>query len=974
MRGAVARPRLLEALQSARILTVTAPAGYGKTTALAAHLADLGGACWLTLDVDDADPRVLAGGLALALAGLPGGERLSALLNADAAPLAVARAAAELLEDTDTLLVIDEAQHTQGTDALLLLRTLLPARVALLTRTPLRWPELTALTLRGEARALGAADLAFTVQEVQALLDANGVTTRPEDVRRAHALTEGWPIAVRFLVQAAGQGRLRTEDLRDLEGEAPQLGTLFEYLAQEVLGPLDPALKALLLRACVFEEVTPELLEEGLGEPDARARLDALADGGTFLTRAGDAYRAHPLLRAHLRAQVPEREARAVAAQGAAFFEGTGRWRRAMAAHLQAGNADAAARLLLARGEGWLAQGRVHLMERSLARLPAGIWAQETALYGLLGDVRRAQSRYADAVAAYVQAPELMGLLGRARVYLDTVQPALAEPLLARAEALGGDVRVLRAENALNAGRLADAVALAPELAESARYALRRGDLERALTVARAARAEVGGERAAGNHREALLLESFVLSVLGDPGGAEAVARAGLAEGERLDSPFVRSLARARLGHAHLAGGQLRAARAAYEGALAGAEAVAPRLQVEPLMGLAYLTAVGGEAAAYGARATEAAQASGDRYMTGLARLTTALGALEAGQDAAAALEDARADFAACGDAFGVACVTLALFVAGRADARSAVASVRAYPFLLAHPSLLAPARTVAGRAAVLSRLRGAVLEAGERWDLAGVEAALGYDRGVPLGHPGWTVDVQVLGRVGARVNGAEPRDWGRAKARDLLALLAVHPDGLAREAAQEALFPDADPAVGERNFRVTLHALGQVLEAGAPGGFFLDRGDWVRLRVGPDLHVDLHAAWATLRAAPGTSGRAAALLALPGGVASVPLAAVEDVAAQYAARLPEAIAEEGAYALAHGRAPDAARLAEHALTLDAASEPAARVLMRARYALGNVAGVQRAYAACAAALRELGLTPLPETAALHRALTSFAP
>ncbi|MDL2345979.1 transcriptional regulator, partial [Deinococcus sp. MIMF12] len=102
----------------------------------------------------------------------------------------------------------------------------------------------------------------------------------------------------------------------------------------------------------------------------------------------------------------------------------------------------------------------------------------------------------------------------------------------------------------------------------------------------------------------------------------------------------------------------------------------------------------------------------------------------------------------------------------------------------------------------------------------------------------------------------------------DLLALLAVSPGGLPREAAQEALFPDADPQVGERNFRVTLHALGQVLEEGVASGTFLERGDWLRLQPGPDLTVDLHEAWAWLDAPPGTPGRAPALLALPGELA----------------------------------------------------------------------------------------------------------
>ncbi|WP_027482591.1 BTAD domain-containing putative transcriptional regulator, partial [Deinococcus pimensis] len=59
------------------------------------------------------------------------------------------------------------------------------------------------------------------------------------------------------------------------------------------------------------------------------------------------------------------------------------------------------------------------------------------------------------------------------------------------------------------------------------------------------------------------------------------------------------------------------------------------------------------------------------------------------------------------------------------------------------------------------------------------------------------------------------------------------------------------------------------------------------------------------------------------------------------------------------------------ALELDAAHEPATRVLMRAHYARGNLGRVLRAYEACREALGALDLRPLAETEALFRALRS---
>lgn len=983
VRGALPRPRLTRLLASARVGVVVAPAGYGKTTALAAFPGPL---CWLTLDADDADPQVLAAGLALAVQALVGGGDLAALLDAGAAPRLVAARVGDLLDHTGATLVLDEAHHLGNPQGAELLSRLLGgpgqgARLMLLSRLPLALPELTRLEAVGEVARLSVAELAFTSQEVSALATAQGLRLTPAEVRGAHTLTEGWPIAVRFLVQAAVQGRVRLSTLDDLDGGEAQMSTLFAYLAQEVLGPLDPALRTLLTGSSVFEELTPDLLESVLEERQAGVLLDALAASGTFLTRAGEVYRAHPLLRAHLRAQLRPEEITRLAARGAAFFETTGRPRRALAAHLQAGHDARAAELLAHHGRDWLAQGRTHLVQRSLKAVPPAAW--NPALYALAGDASRASSRYSEALARYARASPLDQALGEARVALDTVQPALAWTPLETAARLieqGGQagLRRMQAENLLNAGQLTDALALDPELVRGARYLLRSGNLAAALDLAtRAAQGETGGERAAQNHREGLLLLSFLHALLGQGAEAEARAREGLAEGERLESPFVQSLALARLGHALLIQNELAGAARVYREAFEMARGVAGRLQVEPLMGLTVIAARSGDTGGADVQLQDALErSSGDRYMAGLLMLSAGLGQLQGGhpEHAQARLGEARALFAGIGDRFGLGAADLALYATdpGPKLAAPARAAVLNYPSLLAACSLVSPFPQRTQRAALLAQL-GEGVGSDEVAALATLGRALGY-AGLPCPDevPGFEVEVRVLGRVSVSRSGREQRDWGRSKARDLLMLLALHPAGLAREAAQDALFPEAEPGVVERNFRVTLHALGQVLEEGAASGTFLERGDWLRLRPSPDLRVDLHAAWVLLDAPAGSARHLEALLALPPQLAEVALDAVQDAAARYAARLLGALVAEATLALGRGDGERAIRAAEQALTLDPAHEPATRVLMRSVYLSGNPAAVARSYGALTTALAGLGLSPLAETVALYRTLTGL--
>jgi DNA-binding SARP family transcriptional activator len=90
---------------------------------------------------------------------------------------------------------------------------------------------------------------------------------------------------------------------------------------------------------------------------------------------------------------------------------------------------------------------------------------------------------------------------------------------------------------------------------------------------------------------------------------------------------------------------------------------------------------------------------------------------------------------------------------------------------------------------------------------------------------PGWpatgaaTVEALVLGPEAVRVGGEEVRAGLRSKARELLALLACHPDGLTWEAAAEALWPDIDAQRGNDRFRTVvanLRSLGGHLGDGA--------------------------------------------------------------------------------------------------------------------------------------------------------------
>jgi len=116
------------------------------------------------------------------------------------------------------------------------------------------------------------------------------------------------------------------------------------------------------------------------------------------------------------------------------------------------------------------------------------------------------------------------------------------------------------------------------------------------------------------------------------------------------------------------------------------------------------------------------------------------------------------------------------------------------------------------------------------------------------------TLRIRVLGELEIESNCKvrTRRDWRRASARRLFALLLLHPTGLTREQIVEILWPERDSTLTRPALRSAMSALRLVLDSGDPVGFGgegagldsrVSAGDeLVRLRLRPDDWVDVRA------------------------------------------------------------------------------------------------------------------------------------
>src|SRR5215472_9848003 len=204
--GTVRRPALIERLAGGAwpIVSVVAPAGYGKSTLLSQWAeCDSHDFAWVSVDEADNDPKVLLSYVAEALDAVePIGQRVFDALASRVSSVpgsVVPRLGAAFSSMTaPVVLVLDDVHllhNRECRSALSALADHVPggSRLVLAGRDQ---PPLRVARLRAEGKILevGPSDLALTVEEAALLLRDAEVALGADEVAELHRRTEGWPV------------------------------------------------------------------------------------------------------------------------------------------------------------------------------------------------------------------------------------------------------------------------------------------------------------------------------------------------------------------------------------------------------------------------------------------------------------------------------------------------------------------------------------------------------------------------------------------------------------------------------------------------------------------------------------------------------------------------------------------------------------------------------------------------------------
>lgn len=300
------------------VVSVVAPAGYGKTTLLsqwAEH--DDRPFAWVAIDERDNDPKVLLRYVAEALDRLePVGSSVFEALSSPSSSVpgsVVPRLGVALAgRTTPVVLALDDVHLLHNPECLTALSMLaeeVPAgsQVVLAGRST---PPLRVARLRAEGRLaeIGPVELSMTLDEAAALLEAAEVILDADEVASLHEQAEGWPVGLYLAALYVLQGGPVESAAVSFTGDDRLVS---EYMESEFLAQIPPRERDFLTRSAALERMSAALCEVALDLPDAAETLATLARSNMLvvpLDRRRQWYRYHHLFGDMLRAELERRE------------------------------------------------------------------------------------------------------------------------------------------------------------------------------------------------------------------------------------------------------------------------------------------------------------------------------------------------------------------------------------------------------------------------------------------------------------------------------------------------------------------------------------------------------------------------------------------------------------------------------------------------------------------------------------------
>ena len=312
-RGGVSRAELIEVARGSerRVVGISAPAGYGKSTFLAQWArSDDRPVAWVSLDRLDDDPAVLLTLLAMAYTRITSGNTdLVADMGGGLGVSVLGRAAPRLATAFNTspspfVLMLDDLHELRSPDCHDVLGVVIagiPQGSQLIAASRSEQPHMPQLRVTGDTWEIGADDLALDATGAEQIFSTEHVDLTREQATAVTDRTEGWPAGLYLaaLIARHGDGAAST-----IAGDDRYLA---DYLYRASLMHLSEDTKRFLRRTALLDQLCGPLCDALLGGAGASAQLRDLEASNMFLIpldRRRGWYRYHALFREFLLAEL----------------------------------------------------------------------------------------------------------------------------------------------------------------------------------------------------------------------------------------------------------------------------------------------------------------------------------------------------------------------------------------------------------------------------------------------------------------------------------------------------------------------------------------------------------------------------------------------------------------------------------------------------------------------------------------------
>ncbi|WP_169335546.1 LuxR C-terminal-related transcriptional regulator [Dasania marina] len=389
--GVVIRNKLLKKLAHAvhrKLTLITAPAGFGKTTLLGQWYESLQGSgnavCWLSLDINDNDPRIFLRYVIAALQEIDtriGADTLQYLENTPV--LDISKPLGSLVNDLiqldkETYLFLDDIHFIESEeiiDFLELLLNLSPANfhVVISGRSVPALP-LANLRVRNDLMQIPAEKLRFDFDESEEfMLELRKLPLSKEQLLTLNEHCEGWAAGLQLASLSLREAENKDEVIHRFSGNIQDVA---DYLTAAVLNQQPQEVKDFLLSCSVFDRLNGDLCDYVLEQSGSQQIIQKLDADNLFiipLDQDRNWYRFHHLFQEFLQAAARCAAidcSQTLCRKACIWFKENGYLREAVDYALRAGDMSVAAELIEQRAIEEFMQGRMPRVTAWINKIP----------------------------------------------------------------------------------------------------------------------------------------------------------------------------------------------------------------------------------------------------------------------------------------------------------------------------------------------------------------------------------------------------------------------------------------------------------------------------------------------------------------------------------------------------------------------------------------------------------------------------